>query len=362
LARGHEIVMAGPGEETDKPLSAGGARGQRRAPAALYECAEYGYSFPAYFRLRRMAARHAPDILYERYNLFFHAGAWLARRRGLPFLLEVNAPLAEERAEHGDLFWKGFARMSECAVWRAADAVLPVSGVLAERLRAAGVEEDKITVIHNGVGEAFLAERKGGEMRARLGLKDKVVIGFAGFMRDWHGLERAVSFIANAQRDDLHLLLVGDGPARAGLEALARDCGVADRVTVAGVVQRDAAPDYVAAFDIALQPAATAYASPLKLFEYMALSKAILAPDQPNIREILAHGEDALLFAPAAPGAFDKALLALIADAALRERLGAGARKTLERRDLTWSGNARRIEAVAEPLLGKRMRASEPRP
>jgi glycosyltransferase involved in cell wall biosynthesis len=301
-----------------------------------------------------MAARHGPDILYGRYNLFFHAGSWLARRRGLPFMLEVNAPLAEERAEHGDLFWKGFAHMSECAVWRAADAVLPVSDVLAGRLRAAGVKEDKITVIHNGVGEAFLAARKTGEMRARFGLEDKVVIGFAGFMRDWHGLERAVSFVADAPRDDLHLLLVGDGPARAGLEELARRKGIADRMTVTGVVQRDAAPDYIAAFDIALQPAATAYASPLKLFEYMALGKAILAPDQANIREILRHGEDALLFEPAAPGAFDKALLALIAEAALRVRLGAAARATLKRRDFTWDGAARRVEAVAEKLLERR--------
>jgi glycosyltransferase involved in cell wall biosynthesis len=51
-------------------------------------------------------------------------------------------------------------------------------------------------------------------------------------------------------------------------------------------------------FDIALQPPAVAYASPLKIFECMACGLPIVAPDQPNIREILRDGESALLFDP----------------------------------------------------------------
>jgi glycosyltransferase involved in cell wall biosynthesis len=109
--------------------------------------------------------------------------------------------------------------------------------------------------------------------------------------------------------------------------------------------------DHVAAFDIALQPAVTDYASPLKLFEYMAQAKAILAPDQANITEALQDGKDALLFAP---GGFEPALSALIGDASLRARVGAAARETLIRRDFTWAGNARRVEAIAERLKGKR--------
>ena len=76
--------------------------------------------------------------------------------------------------------------------------------------------------------------------------------------------------------------------------------GVADRVQIVGLVAHEAIPGLVAGFDIALQPRVVAYASPLKLFEYMAAGKAIVAPDQPNIREVLVDGETALLFDPAA--------------------------------------------------------------
>lgn len=354
-ARGHEIILAGPGGEEKKPLDAQGG-GHLRAwlPPALYECAEYGYSWRAFARLAVLARKTRPDVIYERYNLFYHAGVWLKRQAGLPLMLEINAPLAEERAVHGGVFWKPWAQKSERAIWRAADAALAVSGVMAEHIRAAGVDDGRIHVIHNGVSPEFLSAHDGYKIRTRYGLQDKIVLGFAGFMRDWHGLDRVLRFMAAQRRGDLHLLLVGDGPARPGLESMAQELGVADRMTVVGVVQRAALAEFVAAFDIALQPAATPYASPLKLFEYMALGRAILAPDQANIREILTDGEDAALFDPASPDAFDRALLALVDIPDLRGRLSAAARAHLIRRDYTWAGNARRVEAIAATLLENR--------
>lgn len=350
-ARGCEIVMAGPDEGAAKPLDAGGPAGLKRfLPKPFYECAEYGYSYLGYRRLAALAAEAQPDVLYERYNLFYQAGAWLRRRTGLPMLLEVNAPLSEERSAHGGLAFKGFARRAEAAVWRAADMVLPVSGVLADYVRAAGVPDDRIMVVHNGVGADFLVERDGWAVRKRYGLEDKLVLGFTGFVRDWHRVDRAIRFLARHENKHLAFLLVGDGPVRPALEALAGELGVADRVRFAGVVQREALADHVAAFDIALQPAATAYASPLKLFEYMALGKAILAPASPNIAEAIADGEEAVLF-PQGEGGFDKALSVLVEDAGLRDRLGNAARARLIRDDRTWSGNARRIERLAETLL-----------
>jgi glycosyltransferase involved in cell wall biosynthesis len=115
-----------------------------------------------------------------------------------------------------------------------------------------------------------------------------------------------------------------------------------------GVVAREHIMDHVAAFDIALQPHVVAYASPLKLFEYMALGCAIVAPDTANIREILTHEESALLFAPGDAASFSAALKRLIADPDLRKRLGASARATIDTRDLTWDANARRVEAIVQ--------------
>lgn len=353
-ARGHEIHFAGPGGESEsKALDAGGRSGLKKIlPAALYECAEYGYSVMAFRRLAAIARAKAPDVIYERYNLFYSAGVWAKRRFGIPLILEVNAPLAEERARHGELALKGFAKKNERAIWRAADMVLPVTNVLADHVRAADVPDDRIAVIQNGVSADFLTARDASAIRARYDLGEKIVLGFTGFVRDWHRLDRVIDFIAATARDDLHVLIVGDGPACPGLEALARERGVADKFTVTGVVQRDGVADYVAAFDIALQPAATLYASPLKLFEYMALGKAIHAPAQPNIEEVLTDACDALLFDPNDDAAFAGTLTRLVDDASLRKRLGAAAGVALHRADYSWAGNAERVEQIAERLIG----------
>ena len=178
-----------------------------------------------------------------------------------------------------------------------------------------------------------------------------MVLGFTGFVRDWHGMDQVIRWMATAEAPrEARLLFVGDGPVRADLETLARELGLQDRVRFTGVVARDAVPAYVAAFDVALQPAVVPYASPLKLFEYLALGKAVVAPNQPNIAEVLVDGDNALLFDPKLPGALQAALARLSGDAALRDKLGQGARATIHRMDLTWLGNARRVVALGERL------------
>jgi len=356
-ARGHAIEMCGPddGAEGYKSLDAGTPNSGSKSliPKPAYEVAEFAYSALGYQKLRRLAAASAPDVLYERYNLFYHAGVRLSRARNLPFILEVNAPLAEEREKHDGLGLKSFAAWSQRSLWRAADAVLPVTGVLADHVKAAGVAAEKITVIQNGVDDTFLGDLDAHEIRARYGLGDRLVLGFTGFVRDWHGVDRVLTFMAQSDRKDLHLLLVGDGPARADLEQQAVGLGLSDRFTVTGVVQRDAMPAHVAAFDLALQPAVVAYASPLKLFEYMALGKAILAPDSANIKEVLTNGDDAVLFDRNDAGAFARGLGILVEDSALRDRLGVAARTSLLRQNLTWAHNAARVERIAEDLIEK---------
>jgi glycosyltransferase involved in cell wall biosynthesis len=146
--------------------------------------------------------------------------------------------------------------------------------------------------------------------------------------------------------------VVGDGPARAALERQAAASGLADRVRFTGLQGREEIPALVAGFDVALQPRVVDYASPLKIFEYMAAGRAIVAPDQENIREILSDGETALLFDPSRPEAMWQAILRLAGDADLRHRLGAAAAAEIARRDLTWSGNARRVVGWALGSVG----------
>lgn len=357
-ARGHDIIMAGPDDHgpaaTRKLEHGGGVSAKAILPKPLYEVAELAYSLPAYLRLARAASAGRPDVLYERYNLFYHSGVRLARARKLPFLLEVNAPLAEERARHGGLALRGLARRSEAAIWRAADKVLPVTNVLARMVEAAGVRPENIVVIPNGVDAEFLSDIDPRPVRSRYGLEGKIVLGFTGFVRDWHGVDRIIRYLARAARPDLHLLVVGDGDVRNALEDEAARLGVATQMTITGVVQREHMAQHVAAFDIALQPAVVPYASPLKLIEYMSLGKAIIAPACDNIKELLTDGADAILAPPDDEAALHHRLNVLVSDRALREKLGDAARESVRRRDLTWAGNAKRVERLALDLLERK--------
>ena len=358
VRRGHELDIVSPddGEPSEKPLDASAGKGLRRfLPAPVHEIAEIAYSAPAYLKLAMRAQAFAPDILYERYNLFFHSGVRLARARSIPLLLEVNAPLAEERERHGKLALKTFAKASERSIWRAADRVLPVTRALAQYVEAAGVAPECIEVIPNGVDASFLEDHDGRAVRARYRLDGKIVLGFTGFVRSWHGLDRIVAYLGARRRSDLALLVVGDGEARAGLERQAQSLGVMQAVIFTGVVQRNLVPAHLAAFDIALQPAVTPYASPLKLMEYMAAQRAIIAPNIPNIRETLST-EEALLVREGDDGALHSALDALIADGALRTKLGALARGSLLRQGLTWDANAARVEKIAATEVSLRGR------
>lgn len=353
---GHEVIVVGP-QVAPTPVL-GDTKGsvalmRRILPRFFYELLEVGYSFFAFFRLFVVWWRHRPDILYERYNLMCPAGVWLRKWVGLPMLLEVNSSLLEERTSLGGLAFPRLARWSEHTTWRGANRVLPVTQVLASVVGQAGVPDERITVIPNGINRQRFdrpVDREG--VRRRLGVSEALVLGFTGFVRSWHGLDVATEVLARNGDRRLVLLVVGDGPGRPELEAHAQRLGVRDRVVVTGFVERDAMADYVAACDIALQPAVLPYASPLKLFEYLALKRPVVAPKTANIEEILTDGVTALLFPPGDSAAFGERIERLCRDEALRHRIGEAGRRLIEERDLTWDGNARRITALAEGLLG----------
>lgn len=358
-AEGHEVrvvapVIGDPGEMGGKVSWV--HRLKAALPNALYELLELAYSLHAYRKLEAAAREFRPDAIYERYNLYLLAGSMLKKRLGVPLLLEVNSPLAFERSQHsGGLALPWLARWAEGKAWRAADFVLPVTHVLAGYVKAYGVPEERIAVIPNGINKAHFEQAPDPESaKLRIGLQHKLVLGFTGFVRDWHGVDRIIEWMATADAPaNAHLLVVGDGPVRPKLEAQAEALGIGDRVTFTGVVHREAVPNYVAAFDIALQPAVTSYASPLKLMEYLILGKAVVAPRTANLLEILTDRQNAAMFDEAVPGSLAETLTRLCRDDDLRHRLSIASRETIDRLQLTWAWNAKRVVGLLNAATTK---------
>jgi glycosyltransferase involved in cell wall biosynthesis len=356
-AAGHEVLVVGP-SFYDHSGFGGESRAvallRRLLPGVLGECAELAYNIPAYLRLRRAWKAFHPDLVYERNNLYFFPATLLRRFHNALFYLEVNSPLAAERSRFGNLRLQRLALALERMVWRSADRVLPVTGVLRDELIHAGVDPAVISVVPNGV----VLDRYLPRDPLATDPHAPLVLGFIGFVRSWHGLDAVVTAIADQARAGmggrrLCLTVIGDGPARAELEQQASLLGVSEQVRFTGVVEHAEVPARLSGFDIALQPKVVAYASPLKIFDYMAAGCAIVAPDQPNIREILEHERTALLFNPDDPAALWQAISRLVDDPALRQRLAVAARAELEAKDYTWHGNARRIAQWASEQARK---------
>jgi glycosyltransferase involved in cell wall biosynthesis len=231
-------------------------------------------------------------------------------------------------------------------VWRSADRVFAVTQVLKRMVVAAGVCGERVTVVPNGIDPAMFAAEPHAVSR-----EGAVTLGFIGFVRDWHGLDRVIESLAGDGGDPpIRLVVVGDGPARPRLQRQAAALGLGDRVRFVDVQPRGAVAATIRQFDIALQPKVVPYASPLKIFEYMACGRAIVAPDQANIREILVDGETALLFDPDEPAALWRAIRRLADNPELRDALGRAARRAVEAGDYTWRRNALRIIEAAGAL------------
>lgn len=378
--RGHEVLevaLVEAGAEARADEAGGEARGllgrlasraAARAPLPVREAMELAYNLVAYRRLAKAIRRFRPDFVYERYAANTFAGLAAARRHGVPFVLEINSPLAREKAEHDGLFFRAATRGIERRLAAGADVTLAVTSVLARILESEGVPAGKVTVMPNGVRRELGTGGDGAAFRRRLGLpQDALVAGFVGWFRPWHGLERLLEAAASpAWREArVHLVLAGDGPAMPALrEMRAASPDLEARVVLCGPVPRGEIESALAAFDVAVQPAVTSYACPMKILEYMAAGRAIVAPGSDNVRELLSHGETALLCpGDANPATEDlsAAILALARDPDLRARLGAAARRRIVERGWFWDENARRVEELVIGARERRAPAAVPR-
>jgi len=364
-ANGHDICESAP--TVDGQDSSGGSPGwvgriKALLPRPFYELAELAYSLVAYRRLAQKIRAFKPEGIYERYNLYLLAGVWAKKRFGMPYVLEVNAPMAVERRKYGGLSLAWLADWAEIYVWRHADLILPVTQVLADYMISKGVDPVRIHVVPNAINLLHYQDLPSAEAaKADLKLTGRTVVGFTGFVREWDRLDRIVRWIAlRAPSHNVHLLVIGDGPARAEVEQCASSLGVADRLTFTGAVPRDRVPALSMAFDIALQTALVPYASPLCLFEYLALSKAIVAPDQPNHHEILTQGVNAVLYDPNDPAGIEIALDRLATDPTLRSCVAKAAGKVIADKKLTWRQHAEKVVGLFSMVAASRHSVAAP--
>jgi glycosyltransferase involved in cell wall biosynthesis len=238
--QGHEIILVAPKVAENSEFGSDGGfvdTLKSKLPQWLYELAEFTYAFYAFIKLSIAIIRYKPDAIYERYNLFLPAGIWAKNLFGLPFLLEVNAPIYEERKKYDGIALDGLAKWSQAYCWRHADKILPVTDVLADYARELDVPESQIVVIPNGINHERFSDSL--SKPDNYDKDESIVIGFVGFVRAWHGLDRVLSLMKELEEVSCKLLIVGDGPEVEKLEAQAQTLGMQEKLYVSGIVERD---------------------------------------------------------------------------------------------------------------------------
>lgn len=317
---------------------------------------------PLYVRAETALLRRLrPDVLLVRDHALTASPVVTARRLGLPLVLEVNAP-----PEEGRLYLDEYLHLPFVARWidayklRRADGVAVVSSTLKRLLvESYGLREELVVVAPNGADvERFRPDLPPDPVLPR-GPDRDAVIGFVGSFRRWHGTDLLARTIVEVGsiRPRVRFLLVGDGPEAGPVREAVR--GLGDRVVMTGRVDHARIPALTAAFDIGLLPETLFYGSPLKVVEWMAAGRAVVAPGYPALSDLVEDGVHALLFPPGDAGALARAVLRLVDDAALRTRLGQAAAERA-RAHLTWTDNARRVLGACEGAL--RRRAARPMP
>jgi glycosyltransferase involved in cell wall biosynthesis len=345
---GHEVDIVGPvpvlesRRESQRSLL---GRVKELLPRPALELAQIAYNLKSLLQLAGALRRKRYDFIYERYALYNTSGVWAARWFRLPLILEVNTPYAQAWAKYYGLRFPRLARAFERYVFRNADRLFTVTQVQRGLLEGEGVAAERIVVCHNAIDpDEFRPERYAEDgLRKELGL-GAVVVGFVGTMNRWQGVQGFVDVVREvaAVRKDISFLFVGDGEGRAPLEAEIKRLGLQPQAIFAGRQPHASVGRYVAAMDIGVLLDSNAYGSPMKVFEYWAMGKAVIAPRVGPVLEIMRDGETGMLIDAGDAPAMARAILRLAEDGDLRHRLGASGREHVLKHHV-WMQNAAAI-------------------
>jgi glycosyltransferase involved in cell wall biosynthesis len=232
----------------------------------------------------------------------------------------------------------------EALVWQRAAAYVTITRALADELRTRFGNRPNVHVVPDGApGPVDVPVPHAGH-------GPRAVVGYAGHLYPWKGVD--VLMHALASLPGAHGVVIGGHPAErdlARVRALATSLGLQARVSFTGHVPPGEVNTRLADATILALPntpsaISARYTSPLKLFEYLAMGRPIIASDLPAIREVLTDGQSALLVPAGDASALAAAIQRVADDPALASRLAAGALALAPR--FTWDARAERLETA----------------
>jgi glycosyltransferase involved in cell wall biosynthesis len=290
-------------------------------------------------------------LVWERHDLFSGPGSRLANKLKVPLVISVEALAVWEAKKWGvnRPFWgKWLEENVEAKSLKAADLVCCVSQEVKNKVVAMGVEEKKVIVTPNRVDSTlFHPAIDGAGIADRYNLRNKKVIGWTGSFRGFHALDHVVNAfeIVHKKHPDTVLMLVGDGLEFEKIKGIVHSKNLQDYVIMTGKRDFIEVPSYIVNFDVSVVSARSAegfHYSPLKLREYLAVGKAVIAPKAGDLPQIFNEGEDLLFYEAGNYHDLSNQILKILEDKKIRNKLVTNAKQWL-REEGAWTHELKKV-------------------
>lgn len=314
-------------------------------------------SFCEYHQLVKLVQTSKPSIIVYRFKIFKFSPYWVARRFDIPIVSEVNALRSQEAKfinRHNQV--SPATRWAEREAIRSSDQLFCVSREVKKQVASYNLSAPAC-VISNGVDTERFNPHKfdKSEIKTSLGLQGKIVLGYVGTYKTWHGTETAIEVMRYLVKEDkrYHLVMIGRGEAYSEIRQMAIDYGLSDHVTQIDQVPHEDIPSYMSAFDFALMSYPDIqgfHGSPLKLYEYMSMGLPVVGSCIGEFPNIIKNNHNGILVCPPSAENFAAAIRQAQDKAAT---MGTNARKLMEE-EFTWRANAERIINLCQQLLSDR--------
>jgi glycosyltransferase involved in cell wall biosynthesis len=279
----------------------------------------------------------APELVIERSSLFGGAGLTIARKAGIPIIVDVIAPVVDPGAT-------GRTRLRPAWI-RNADHLIAATPQLGTWLGGVARDADRVQVLSGGVEVDLYdaAQTARDRIRAELELDGREIVGYVGELDAQQNLEPLVLALGLLDRDgiDPQLVVVGEGPQREPLDKLVRAVGLTDLVTFTGAPPHADIPAYIAAFDVAVRSAAD---ESLELLGCLAAARPVAAPDVED-HHCLQSGKTAWFYPEADPGSLAVTIGMVLRNPRWGEELARAGREHV-REHHSWERTAERIVAL----------------
>ena len=304
---------------------------------------------------------HKPDIVYYRGVTL---GGIISRIFNVPSVAEANGIYPDEIKIGQPYFFKYvgcFLKLRERMNYFLANRIICVTeGIKRELVKSYGVKNAICRVIPNGANTNLFKPMDKIACRRKLSLKeDHFYLGFVGSFRSWVGLDtliEALSMIKGKGYDKIRCILVGDGGSMGNLKEIVKRHNLQKEVIFTGDIRYEEVALFINSFDVCLAPFKRERnlkigLSPLKLYEYLACARAVIASRLQGISEVIDDGKCGYLFEPDVAEDLASRIIESYSERDKLIELGDNGRALVEKR-FSWEETARKVESVLREALG----------